>query len=130
MFFSVTFAFYVGSCWILRSVLIDIKNDLPSLDETSSGRNRLQAKVRVSEIADLHSEAKQLVNLFYCGICSFRFASGINNSFDYTVAGVFTWTVLTICSSLLVMQAELVEYKHLNALFISDFELLFFDFHH
>lgn len=65
-----------------------------------------------------HNRYNEFNNLFYCGICSFRFASGINNSFDYIVAGVFTWTVLTICSSLLVMQAELVEYKHLNALFI------------
>lgn len=44
---------------------------------------------------------------------SLRLVNDFNQIYEYTIFVMFSWTLLTICSNLLVLQINLVEYfKH------------------
>lgn len=100
---------------------MDLETDLSrlNLEASAKRRNDFVVKETFCKIVTFYSDAKQLsesylnihihieLQLFWN---IFRFANEFREIYKFIVTGLFLWTISTICSSLLVLQSELVEY--------------------
>lgn len=137
VFIIAVLCFLVGTCFLLKSFIADITNDLHLLSngkiKTVKQAQRIQ-KI-FCEIAQDLAKIKELsVILFWClqnfwfgmntvkhyefcittMIC--RFVDKFNQIHKFVITTFFSWTLLTLCCSFLIIQLELVNY---HAIFIS-----------
>lgn len=89
-----------GTFLLTISMTSDIKNDLISINKKAkTKKKRASALKQLTELIQYHSHAKQLANDF-------------SNVFQPIFMVLFTWSVLTICTSMLLIQIDIV--KELN----------------
>lgn len=107
----------------------DIRNDLSSINEHGRAvTNQLKFAKQLCVFTQYHSESKQL-NYFLFTKATSTFASSFNLLFlhDSRVIGkkisivfqplfivIFVWSIITICSGMLVVQLAFVEYLFMN----------------
>lgn len=79
---------------------------------TKSVINRIEAKVNFCDIIQFHSDAKKLSRFFtilneiLIVLITFRCVREFSGIFEFVISGLFVWTTLSICSSLLVLQVD------------------------
>lgn len=97
----------------------DIENDLNSIKEKE---NRSKTVKQLSEFIRYHSESLQLIVFCFFFNLSFEFYlysytsfrlinSDFSTIFQPIFLVLFLWSTITICSGMLVIQSELVEYN-------------------
>lgn len=115
---------FIGSCCMLKAIVKDITIDLSLRTienqiiqekyskSTKSVINRIEAKVNFCDIIQFHSDAKKLSRFFtilneiLIVLITFRCVREFSGIFEFVIAGLFVWTTLSICSSLLVLQVD------------------------
>lgn len=133
---SAFMCFFIGSSWILISLVEDITNDLSLLIRVKDTDSLREMKNDFYNIIQHHSNAKQLSEkrkkksfhktmkkFFKFLFISFRAANELSSIYEFIITGLFVWTTLTICSSLLVFEVTIVFI--LNLSFFSSF----FEYH-
>ena len=118
--------FFIGSGWLLISFAKNMRNDLSHFNAVaSSRRHRAEVKGSFCQIIQIYSDVKELsdivFNLVVNGIkfifikflTLFRIVGEFNVVYEYKILALFLWTLLSIASSLIVFQIELVKYKTL-----------------
>lgn len=114
----------IGPCLILISMTKDLKYNLHILDISARLKEDPVKIVRdFSEFIQLHSDAKQLSqqkkldftfifqflsSKFRIPIC--RLVVAFSNTMEFVFATLFSWSIGSICSTMLMMKMELVEY--------------------
>lgn len=89
--------FIVGSTWLFSFFVQDIAKDLPNLNAVADGAtNERQLKLCFGNIARCHSDVK-------------RFVGEFNEIYEFITFTYFLWSISSICSSIFVVQMQLVE---------------------
>lgn len=120
LYLTASLCFYIGSTWMLKSFVEDAANGFSHLNEAeTSHRNSKKMKTHFNDIVQLYADAKELsewqihqlfqihLNLMWN---TFRCVNEFSDIYEFIILGIFLWCTTTICSSLLVLQAEIVEY--------------------
>lgn len=125
--------FLMGSCWLFISFIKDTQNDLDQLSTTGkSGLGRLNVTERFCNLVKTYSNVKvlsitsclipftislTLENYSLCNIFSsfslalniFRCIGYFNAIYEFKILFTFLWALLSITSSLMILQEQLVE---------------------
>lgn len=90
--------FIVESTWLFSFFVQDIANDLPNLNAVAdrSHANERQLRQCFGKIARCHSDVKYFVGEF-------------NEIYEFITFTYFLWSISSICSSIFVVQMQLVE---------------------
>lgn len=109
----------LGIFLLTLSVAEDINDDLISINKNAKNKKkRVLALKQLNEFVQYHSDAKQLSHeflkfklLFKLNFESLllRLAHDFSNLFQPIFTVVFTWSTITICISLLLIQIDLVK---------------------
>lgn len=119
--------FLIQSCRLLKTFVEDITKDVCRLQERSSHSSNGPREHLKREIVEYfailiqnHSTLKQLSSLwlgdfidfflFARKFLHFRFVVKFNDCYEFVIIDISLWANLTICSTLLTFQFELVEY--------------------
>lgn len=130
----------VSSCYVILTFCNDLKSDIHALDESSKAKeNPAILMGRVTNIVKFHSTAKQLSRIYNQIICNFlisflscslRLVPAMDNFFAIFIIVFFLWALSTVCSTLLVVQVELVESSFWSLLWWTcHFDQISFIFH-
>lgn len=122
--------FFIGTCTFLITIASDIKEEMVSFTITRAN-SQLETKQQLSEFVDLHSNAKQLSwkKMFIekeqnrnkkLNFRCFRLFNDSVEIFELIISSFFLWSLLTICSTLLTFQFELVEISSIYFLWLSN----------
>lgn len=110
--------FLIGFCWTMISFGEDIEIELSTLNDAAT-KYSSKIKINLVNIIQFHSKAKQLSSnsIFFlkqlCHNFSFekcRFVFDFLDINEVIILIYFLWSISTICSTLLVIQMEIVEY--------------------
>lgn len=124
LFLSSLLCFMIGSSLLLMDFVGDITNNLSHLIDTQTLERGNHAKITVNfyDTVQFHSCAKQLswhLPLDYLHILfhnlNFRFTKEFSEIYEFIITGAFLWCLVTICSSLLVLQAEIVKVSYMKS---------------
>lgn len=131
-------SFFIGSCEILMAFALDLKQEFHVLIKNPD-QNQAELKKKLSEFVQFHCDAKQL-RINSKRFDSFQYIS--NNSIDlfhmnsrqvekfgvvykFIITNLALWSIWNICSTLLVVQIEIVEYINNKLQICVEFSLLF-----
>lgn len=121
-------SFFMGSCWLFISFVIDITNDLELLNaagKSKSNQGRIKAMERFCNLVKAYINVKQLSHYFVSN--SFNFSQSLKVDFniiyfrcvnyfliiyEFKVFVIFIWALLSISSTLILFMEQLVEYFH------------------
>lgn len=112
---------YTTSCWGLTYLVKGITNDVPNLtmDSLSVAENRQKFRKlfcaiarRISDVKQLSKTAHTLCNSYNnSNELSFRLVNEFDGLFEFIIMILFWWTLSNICSILLILDIELVEWQ-------------------
>lgn len=129
VFLSSILCFLVGTCWIVTTIITDIRNEFSLLmneqfnDRESPCEMCSQNELDIYHILQFYEDAKQLSKhwssssenaliIFHSNDSQYlnvRCVNDYNEVHEFIITGIFLWTTLTICCSLLVLHAEIVK---------------------
>lgn len=122
--FACTLGFFTASCEILIGFAEDIKQQIHGLNQINDIR-KAQAEFleKFHEFIQLDSSAKQFSANYWIRrwrskvykiltwfLIIFRLTQKLSNIYQLIITAYFVWSILTICSTLLMVQMSLVEY--------------------
>lgn len=114
----------IGSCWLFRAFIEDITSVLHVFDaEKIQNGNHTKNKERFCKIIQLYSDVKELSDEYYIqlefrsthnftlhfNLIIVRFVIYFNQIYEFLVFIFIGWSLLAICSILIVLNAELVK---------------------
>lgn len=108
----------IGSCFLIKSFVSDITNDLPLLNfeaTVSDGNYELVIK-RFINIVREFSVVKELsrwipLELLFEFLFYFRFVREFNGNFQYFIIVTYVWSRLTMLSSMITLHFVLVDHN-------------------
>lgn len=130
--------FLIQSCRLLKTFVEDITKDVSRLIEGSphsSDRRRPRTKEAMAAsfagVIQNHSTVKQLGFNLYVFVSFFsaqaqniafyfRFVDKFNDCYEFIIIDISLWANLTICSTLLTLQFEMVEYCFHNKIIVME----------
>lgn len=128
---SPVLSFIIGSCWLFGAFINDIKNDLIAFNGIeSTNTNQVEIKKQFCQIVQLYSDVKQLSetnkkipkNSPFLSILRatfdvyfvYRLIAKYNTIYEFITIAFFIWGLLTMSSTMLVIQTVIVKYKIIN----------------
>lgn len=115
-----TTCFFIGSCWLYICLAKNLRNDLSLLNVHRKAKERnKKIKECFCQIVQNFADVKELSGKLSKTIAEidgklffmiFRFICEFSDIYEYMLFFLFLWTLLSICSCLLLILAKLVEY--------------------
>lgn len=94
----------IGPCLILMSMASDLRYSLYTLNRSARAHAKpSEVTQQFNHLIDFHSKAKQLIKDF-------------SNTMDFVFAVLFSWSMASICSGLLILQIEWVSFSSTESL--------------
>lgn len=123
IFASAAISFEIGSYLWVVEFIEDIKHDTESINKIAkSRRNRWQTMQRLRDSIEFHCHIKQFSICFlnfrwniristvwsWPDFTKFRLVRNVSNIGEPMLTAVFSWSLVTICGTLLIVQMQLV----------------------
>lgn len=125
---NLVMCFLIGSCCLIIGILKDIENDFAHLNgNKTSKRRRGEMNEQFCFIVRFHTDVRQLSSdnekknsnilenfNFFLVFSLCRLIDELNKIYKFIITGVLCWALISLCVSILVFVAQLVEYTQIH----------------